>query len=184
MNKQDGPQLTLAFCALSLAPLFAQADTAKEWCYGTPWYNSAFGSRHYHTENGRLVHSSRHITQHQEINPGLGVTCYKRDNPAASYSFGNYANSGWGRSDYIGLGYDFARAQLGTTTYSAGVFIAAFDGYQEFAPKGLGGLAIIPGYTLTAKGEKFGLEAKIVTNALTAKENRRVIFGFSWLMKF
>lgn len=176
--------IAAAFLGLSTLGAHAQTSTTEDWCYGTAWYNSAFGSRHYHTENGKLVHSSRDVIRHQEINPGIGLTCYKRDNPAASFSLGAYPNSNWGRSDYVGVGYDFARTQKAGTIYSAGVFMAAFTGYDEFAPKGLGGIAVIPGYTLTAKGEKFGLEAKIVTNLLAPEERRRVIFGFSWLMKF
>lgn len=170
----------VALAALS-SPLSAEANEV-DWCWGQGWYNSAFGSRHYHSENGRLVYSG--AKAHQEINPGLGVTCYKRENPAASYSFGTYPNSNWGRSDYLGLGYDFARAQRHGINYSGGVFIAAFTGYEEFAPKQLGGIAIIPGYTLTMKGEKFGLEAKVVTNLLAKKEDRKLILGFSWLMRF
>jgi hypothetical protein len=178
------PTRSFSALALMLTTSLAQANGLNHWCNGTAWYNSAFGSRHYATENGQLVHGNRDRITHQEVNPGIGVTCYKRENPAASYSLGSYPNSNWGRSDYIGVGYDFARLRLGGISYHAGVFIAAFNGYKEFAPKGLGGLAIIPGYTLTARGEKFGFETKIVTNLLADKDKRKVILGFSWMMRY
>jgi hypothetical protein len=198
MNKQTGYRLAKTFGLLALAgsTSLAQAQRQQDWCNGEAWYNSAFGSRHYQYYQGRTVHANSIAPVYREMNPGAGVTCYRKDSHF-SYSFGWYPNSNPDRTElnhtlremrshtsYAGIGYEFARPRLGGITVAPGVFAAVFTGYPKLETKGLGGLALIPGFTLSARGEKFGFEAKIITDPFADKKDRKTIIGMSWMMRF
>lgn len=172
----------MQFAALAaLGAMAVPAEAAREpWCNGDLWYNSVFGSRHYSADkNGKLVHDTRF----RESNPGSGMTCFIA-NSNASYSFGHYANSNYARTDYVGLGYEFARPRVGGITVAPGVFLAAATGYPKLATPGLGGLTLMPGFSLSLRGEKYGAEIKTITDPSKDKRERNYIFGFQWMMRF
>ncbi len=185
--------LCAAFAALAVSPsVQALGENDKSWCSGEAWYNSAFGSRHYDTHQGRFVHVNNILPLYRENNPGEGVTCYQKDG-RGSYSFGWYPNSKSHvtdlipkRTDYMALGYEYLRWQPGPTTYAAGLFVGLMTGYPKLAIEELG-LTIVPGLSFSVRGQKLGFEAKVVTDLKKmtgGRGDKSAIVAMSWMMKF
>jgi hypothetical protein len=133
----------VTFCAALPGP--AGADAGAE-TMPQLWLNPGIYS--YHFDRG---------ANYRDNNIGLGAELLLTQNHALLA--GSFINSDRARTHYAGYQWRPLHWQPGAIVVSAGVVVAAFDGYPRYRD---GGWFVAPLPTLAVEGRRFGLNVALV----------------------